>query len=129
MRRSIHAIRRVGGVFARPLAWEVWNEPAIRSIVLSEGIMPLTVEEIGPEQYEKAKNDRARFRGVAGAAYSYAQDNGAAAARLITIECSKPRDHWPQHLIDTDYYRFTNDAILMLSRAFKGWRAYRLMKD
>ena len=87
--------------------------------------MTLTKDEIGDEQYAKAQTDRMRFRGAPLLALTHARDRGAlAVAHLLSLKAA----------LDADLHselarsRFAADAELCARAAFKGWRAYRLMK-
>lgn len=84
----------------------------------------LTEQEIGREQFEKAKSDRARFRGIPGQAREYAESRGADCARVLAE--LKATDHnapWEAHVT-----RIERDAVMLARQAFRGWRAYRIMK-
>lgn len=86
-----------------------------------EGEAMLTEDEIGKEQFEKAKNDRARFRGVPGEALRHARERGEECARRIRLVARDDFD-------DSVKPSFVNDAVTFAMQAFRGWRAYRIMK-
>lgn len=83
----------------------------------------LTEDEIGKEQFEKAKNDRARFRGVPGAALQYARERGIEAARRMDWITARPDDY-----TEAEKNSIENDIQTFTRQAFRGWRAYRIMK-
>ena len=88
--------------------------------------MTLTVEEIGAEQFTKAQNDRARFRGSPVLARGYAAERGTlAAVQMGLLKLS--RDIAGEYT-EADRLRFSQDAAMYARMAFRGWRAYRLMK-
>ena len=85
----------------------------------------LTLDEIGAEQYAKAHNDKMRFRGAPGSARQYAVDRGRIAVSHL--------DALTRSLADSTYSedarnRFCLDAEMFARHAFRGWRAYRIMK-
>lgn len=83
----------------------------------------LTEQEIGTEQFEKAKNDRARFRGVPGNALMHARERGG--------ECVRMLKYLPAAIERGDeamITMFVRDALMFAGQAFRGWRAYRIMK-
>lgn len=80
----------------------------------------LTEKEIGKEQFEKAKADRARFRGIPGQAREYAESRGEQAAwRLRAIRDTET---------GTSFDIFERESVMYAQQAFRGWRAYRIMK-
>ena len=88
-----------------------------------DGDAMLTVDEIGPEQFEKAKTDRARFRGIPGNALMHARERGG--------ECVRMLKHLPAAIEREDEMMiamFVRDAVMFAGQAFRGWRAYRIMK-
>lgn len=89
-----------------------------------EGEHMLTEDEIGKEQYEKAKVDRARFRGVPGEALRQARERGAECARLLAAVKAEAGQE-PQ---SATAVRARVDAVTFAMQAFRGWRAYRIMK-
>lgn len=94
------------------------------------GPFMLTEEEIGKEQFEKAKIDRARFRGVPGEALAAARERGGECIRLIQETQLKDADtgHWAPYVREAMWTRMERDAVSLAVRAFRAWRAYRIMR-
>ena len=87
--------------------------------------MMLTREEIGDEQYNKGMNDRSRFHHAPALARSYARERGSLAATHLE---SFRRGLACGDRSETALHQFAQDAAMFARMAFKGWRAYRLMK-
>jgi len=87
--------------------------------------MKLTLDEIGDDQWAKAHSDRARFRGSPAIARGYAAERGGIAVLHLQ---SLQRAVTSGDYSETARLHFAADAELFARMAFKGWRAYRLMK-
>lgn len=81
----------------------------------------LTEPEMGAEQWEKAKTDRARFRGIPGQAREYAASRGEQAAWRMRIIARSDVDGGVKPVME-------REAVMFAQQAFRGWRAYRIMK-
>lgn len=87
--------------------------------------MLLTKDEIGADQYEKAHNDRARFRGSPVIARAYAAERGSIAVTHMQSLDRAVKEGDRSHAAMA---AFAQDAAMFARMAFRGWRAYRLLK-